>query len=185
MKERFIIAIIVAVVLTLIIKRKSVMELSKQLYDKLTRSQYVNTFKDAVIKASKGTSLFPSVAMAQGILESNNGNSGLAKKANNHFGIKADESWRGKKMNFPTREVINGKDVMIDAYFRAYDNPVDSFIDHVRFLKSFKRYNNVFTAKTPEQQAVEIQKAGYATDPNYAKLLISIINSNNLKSLDT
>ncbi len=161
------------------------MSIATKIYDKLTRSQYVNMFKNAVLEASKTTNLFPSVAMAQGILESNNGNSGLAKKANNHFGIKADESWHGKKMNFPTREVIGGKDVMVDAYFRAYNNPVDSFKDHVTFLKSFKRYANVFNAKTPEQQAIEIQKAGYATDPNYANLLINIINSNNLKSLDT
>ncbi len=182
--NKFIIALVIAVVITLIIKRKSVIDMTKVLYDKLTRNQYVEMFKNAAISAARNTGLFPSVIMAQAILESNNGNSGLAKKANNHFGIKADASWTGKKMNFPTREVIGGKDVMVDAWFRAYDNALDSFKDRTNFLKSFKRYKNVFVAPTPEQQSKELQIAGYATDPNYSNLLISIINKNNLKSLD-
>lgn len=182
--NKFVIALVVAIVIVLIIKRNSVKDMAKTVYEKLTRNQYVEMFKEPVKQASRNTGLFPSLFMAQAILESGNGNSSLAKKANNHFGIKADASWTGKKMNFPTREVLGGKEVMVDACFRAYDNAVDSFKDRTNFLKSFKRYKNVFLATTPEQQARELQSAGYATDPKYADLLISIMKSNNLKSLD-
>lgn len=145
---------------------------------------FIKKFTNIIIKASQGTGLFPSVFMAQAILESGWGNSSLAKEYNNYFGIKADNSWKGPKVNLKTREVFNGKDTYITDGFRVYDNPEQSFYDRVEFLKKFSRYKKVFTAPTPEDQAWELQKAGYATDPNYANAIINLINQNNLKSLD-
>jgi len=130
------------------------------------------------IKVCHGTGLFPSTMIAQAIIESGNGNSLLAKRYNNHFGIKADRSWKGKVVSMTTREVFNGYDVYIKDGFRAYDTLEEGFRDRNEFLKRNPRYakNGVFSAKTPEEQAVAFQRAGYATDPNYAKIISQVIN---------
>ena len=150
----------------------------------MTRREYINKFTEYVLKAAEGSGLFPSVFMAQAILESNNGDSILSSKYNNYFGIKADKSWKGKVVNLKTREVLNGKDVVISDGFRVYDSIQESFSDRVKFLKSNPRYKAVFEAKTPFEQAIALKKAGYATAPNYASVLQSIIKSNNLFELD-
>lgn len=150
------------------------------------RTDYIKKFSNAVINAAKGTGLFPSLFMAQAILESGNGQSSLAKKYNNHFGIKASRSWKGKVIDMKTREVYNGKDVYIKDGFRWYNNPKDSFKDRVDFLKNNPRYtkHGVFSAKTPEEQADALQRAGYATSEKYASTLKWIIRKYDLKALD-
>lgn len=157
----------------------------------MTRQEYIQKFRDVVNGAVKGTGLFPSVMMAQAILESSDkhgvpGNSSLARLYNNHFGIKADKTWTGKKVNLKTREVFDGKDVIIGDYFRVYEEPIQSFKDRVAFLQRFKRYEKagVFAAKTPGEQAEALLRAGYATDPNYAIILKSLIRKLNLEELD-
>lgn len=155
----------------------------------MTRREYINKFTEYVLKAAEGSGLFPSVFMAQSILESsdskgNPGSSLLASIYNNYFGIKADKSWKGKVVNLKTREVLNGKNLVITDGFRVYDSIQESFNDRVKFLKSNPRYKAVFEAKTPFEQAIALKKAGYATDPNYATVLQSIIKSNNLFELD-
>lgn len=157
----------------------------------MTRQEYIDKFKNIVIDSVKGTGLFPSVMMAQAILESSNkygvpGSTVLAKDYNNHFGVKADSSWKGKKVNLQTREVYNGKNVMIGDFFRVYNNPADSFKDRNEFLLRNSNYHRagVFLATTPEMQAEALQKAGYATDPKYANVLKALIKMYNLKALD-
>lgn len=138
-------------------------------------------------QACKGTGLFPSLMIAQAILESGEGKSGLSASYNNYFGIKAGGGWTGKTVTLPTREVLNGKSVTVQAAFRAYNSLLDGFKDRCKFLRDNPRYAKagVFTAATPEAQAEAFQKAGYATDPQYAKLLCQIINgSGNLKQYD-
>lgn len=151
------------------------------------RADYIKQFTIAVVNAAKGTGLFPSLFMAQAILESGNGQSSLAKKYNNHFGIKASKDWKGKVIDMKTREVFNGNEVFIKDGFRWYTNPLDSFKDRVDFLKKNQRYakHGVFTAKSPEEQADALQRAGYATDPNYANTLKMLIAKYNLKVLDS
>ena len=133
-----------------------------------------------------GTGLFPSVLLAQAALESGWGQSILANKFNNLFGIKADKSWKGETVILPTREVLNGKTVTIEQPFRVYSNASDSFSDRNKFLKKNPRYTKagVFEAKTPESQAIALQTAGYATDPGYAAAIIKIINTYDLKRFD-
>jgi flagellum-specific peptidoglycan hydrolase FlgJ len=157
----------------------------------MTRQEYIEQFKKVVKDAVKGTGLFPSLMMAQAILESSDkngvpGNSSLARLYNNHFGIKADKSWTCKKVNLQTREVFDGKEVMIGDYFRVYDDAAQSFKDRIQFLKKNTRYAKagVFTAKTPEEQAQALKAAGYATDPNYATVLSALINRLSLRELD-
>lgn len=157
----------------------------------MNRHEFISTFAPTVKKYAKGTGLFPSLFMAQAILESSDnkgipGNSSLAKKHFNYFGVKADKNWPGQKAILKTREVINGKNIYVDAAFRKYSNPEQSFRDRVNFLLSNSRYKNagVFNAQTPEQQATLLQKAKYATDPRYSEILIDLIDSLNLKALD-
>jgi flagellum-specific peptidoglycan hydrolase FlgJ len=106
--------------------------------------------------------------LAQAMLESGYGRSGLTTQANNFFGIKANGSWTGATVSFPTREVYNGSSVTVQALFRKYATPQDSFADHDKFLRENKRYAAAFNyPKDPYQFLVEVFKAGYATDPLY------------------
>lgn len=157
----------------------------------MTRKEYIARFGKYAIESTKGKDLFPSVLMAQAILESSDANgvpgaSVLAKVFNNHFGVKADKSWKGKSINLKTREVFDNKAVMIKDGFRVYENPLQSFIDRNEFLARNTRYKaaGVFNAKTPEEQAEALQRAGYATDPNYANTLKALIRTLKLKELD-
>jgi flagellum-specific peptidoglycan hydrolase FlgJ len=155
----------------------------------MTRAEYIKKFTPAAVNSSAGTGLFPSVALAQGAVESGNGDSLLAKKYNNHFGIKAQkgDGWTGKKVNLQTREVVGGKDEMQGAFFRVYNSAEESYRDRAKFLKENPRYTKagVFTAKTPEEQLKAFQKAGYATDPNYANIIIGVLKKSGLEVLDT
>lgn len=157
----------------------------------MTRKEYISKYKDAIIDSIKGTGLFPSLLMAQAILESsdklgNPGASRLSKEFHNHFGVKADASWKGPKVNLQTGEVINGKNLTVGSFFRVYDDPAHSFRDRNLFLLRNPRYTKagVFSAKTPEEQAEALQQAGYATDPQYAFKLKNLIKTLNLKELD-
>jgi flagellum-specific peptidoglycan hydrolase FlgJ len=157
----------------------------------MTRKEYIQKYRDVVLEAVKGTGLFPSLMMAQAILESSDkngipGNSSLARLYNNHFGIKADKSWLGPKVNLKTREVFDGQEVMIGDFFRVYEDATQSFRDRIAFLKRNARYTKagVFSAKTPEEQAEALQAAGYATDPKYAAILQGLIKKESLYELD-
>jgi flagellum-specific peptidoglycan hydrolase FlgJ len=157
----------------------------------MTRGEYIKKFAKVVIDSVNGTGLFPSVMMAQAILESSNkygnvGGSTLARDYNNHFGIKADRSWKGKKVNLQTREVFNNRDEMIGDFFRVYDDPAKSFKDRNEFLVKNSNYQRagVFLAQTPEAQAEALQRAGYATDPRYANMIKALISMYKLKELD-
>ena len=169
---------------------------------KLTATQFKEKFGAAVVQATEGTGLFPSVKLAQMALESGWKD---AAPGNANFGIKADSSWKGKVISSTTREVIGGvsktfsgtgqiyasRSEAITAgantvtLFRAYDTVADSIFDHTMFLKKNARYAKVFTATTPEAQAQELKNAGYATATNYPATLMSIINSYNFKIFDT
>ncbi len=152
----------------------------------MSRQEYIDLFKKYVLSATKGTGLFPSVMMAQAILESGDGNSELARKYNNHFGIKSDASWKGDTINMNTGEYFDGNYTMINDGFRVYEDPKDSFFDRVQFLQENPRYtkHGVFTAESPETQVHALQNAGYSTSPNYATTLLNIIGQYNLTSLD-
>lgn len=150
------------------------------------REAFIAKYANDVIESVTGTGIFPSVKMAQMIVESadRNGRPGMgitALRANNFFGIKADKSWTGPKMSFNTPN--DGKPV---SYFRVYNSPKDSLIDHSKFLIANQRYSKagVFSAKTPEEQIDAIAAAGYAEGKNYATTLKAIVNAYNLKQLD-
>lgn len=122
--------------------------------------------------------VFPSITLGQAILESGWGKSGLAVSGKNLFGIKADPSWKGETMELPTQEEVNGGMITITAKWRVYPSWNDSVRDHTKFLleNSTYRNNGVFDAKNYVEQAHALQKAGYATNSDYAEKLIEIIN---------
>lgn len=145
------------------------------------QTDFISKHKNDVIQATKGTGIFPSVKMAQMIIESGWGQDAPVKLANNYFGIKKGTNWNG-----PTIELKTSKDAKKVNVFRKYATPIDSIKDHSSFLINNPRYaaNGVFNAKTPEEQIQAIAKAGYAESKNYAPTIISVIKSNNLKELD-
>lgn len=122
-----------------------------------------------------------SVTLAQGILESANGQSRLAQNENNHFGIKATPSWiaGGGKYGLYTDDKPNEK-------FCSYDSVGDSYAHHSRFLQENSRYASCFKLDADDYRgwAQGLDKAGYATAGKYAPALISIIERNNLQQYD-
>jgi len=151
------------------------------------QTDFINKYSGAVITACDGTGIFPSVKMAQMILETGWGKS---KVGNNMFGIKAagkkSPYWNGAAIKADTTEFIQGESGTYNMAFRKYDSIESSIKDHTNFLQQNSRYASagVFTAKTPQEQAQALQSAGYATAPNYAASLISVIKSYNLENLD-
>ncbi len=157
----------------------SFMVISGKTTGKLTVEEYVNKYQDLAVKEMKRTGIPASITMAQALLESGTGNSTLARKSNNHFGIKCHNDWKGKK-------VYHDDDKRHEC-FRAYKAVYDSYIDHSKFLVSKSRYASLFKLKTTDYKgwAHGLKKAGYATDPRYAHRLIKLIENYKLYELDS
>ena len=157
----------------------------------MTRIEYIMKYASLVIEVCKNTAFFPSVMMAQALLESSSkegtpGASLLASKYNNHFGIKAHKSWKVKKVALSTEEFMNGAMIAVKAWFRVYENAYQSFADRVQVILQNPGYRKggVFQTSNASEQAQAIQRSGYATDPNYAAKLIAIIRKHKLENLD-
>ncbi len=155
---------------------------------KLSPSEFKNKFGPAMIEATKGTPLLPSVKLAQAALETGWGKHVIGD-ANNMFGIKAkgapNEYWNGESVTAGTTEYYGGKKGSYNLGFRKYNSLEDSIKDHSRLLMSLPRYKEVRSATTPEDQARALKSGGYATSPTYDDKLISIINKYDFKSLDS
>lgn len=149
-------------------------------------SEFIERVVPGAQKSQKKYGVFSSIIIAQAILESGWGSSGLTARANNLFGVKADSSWAGAFVEMETREVYSGNEVMIMARFRAYESWSHSIEDHGLFLVENSRYAQygLFKAKDYIGQAYALKEAGYATDPNYPFLLISIIQEYGLYKYD-
>ena len=145
---------------------------------KLTREQYIDKYKDLALEQMDIYGIPASIKLAQAMLESDNGNGRLAREANNHFGIKCKSTWRG--------ETISHDDDAAGECFRKYASPEESFRDHSEFLDKSDRYQELFKLDPLDYKgwAHGLKKAGYATNPRYAELLIKIIDDNKLYLLD-
>ncbi len=139
---------------------------------------YIKKFAPAAIKNMRFYKIPASITLAQGVLESGYGESTLAKKANNHFGIKCHKDWKGKSIKHDDDEK--------DECFRSYRNPLKSYRDHSLFLVDRDRYSGLFKLKRKDYRgwATGLKSAGYATDPKYADKLISLIERFNLNRFD-
>ncbi|WP_270088820.1 glucosaminidase domain-containing protein [Sphingobacterium sp. SYP-B4668] len=138
---------------------------------------YIERYKGVAISEMNQYGIPASIKLAQALLESGNGNSYLAKEANNHFGIKCGGVWNGKSVTRP--------DDHENDCFRVYDNPEQSFKDHSQFLLR-KRYEKLFTLDKDDYKgwAKGLKSAGYATNPRYAELLIDMIDRYELYKYD-
>ena len=139
---------------------------------------YIDNYKDIAISEMKRTGVPASITLAQGMIESDYGRSRLAREANNHFGIKCHDDWDG-----PT---ISHHDDRRNECFRKYKSPEDSFYDHSDFLRSGSRYKSLFDLNITDYKgwAHGLKKAGYATNPDYAGMIIRKIEEMSLYNYD-
>ena len=142
-----------------------------------TGLSYIEQYKGIAIREMNQYGIPASIKLAQALLESGNGNSYLAREANNHFGIKCGGVWTGKSVR---RADDNPNDC-----FRVYDNPEQSFKDHSQFLLR-KRYEKLFALDKDDYRgwAKGLKEAGYATNPRYPDLLIDLIERYSLYQYD-
>lgn len=130
----------------------------------------------------------PEILLAQAALETNWGKNVIQRASNvsthNLFNIKADGNWRSGTATVDSLEQENGVLVKERSSFRSYETFMDSFMDYVKLLKQNSRYSNSLNKATnPEQFVNELQKAGYATDPNYADKIMRIFSSHSFQAL--
>ncbi len=145
---------------------------------RISRTEYIEKYKDIAIEKMRKTGIPASITLAQACLESDDGNSWLAIEANNHFGIKCGSNWTGER-------VYKDDDNPNDC-FRKYKTVAESYDDHSSYLLNTKRYASLFLLDSRDYKgwAQGLKDAGYATNPQYAKLLITIIEDNQLYKYD-
>ena len=149
---------------------------------------YIEKYKKTAIKEMERAGVPASIKLAQALLESNAGRSTLARKANNHFGMKCGSSWKGKTFHREDDDYDEFGNLK-KSCFRAYRKAVDSYIAHSEFLRDPKkahRYGFLFRIETTNYKrwARGLKKAGYATAGNYDNKLISLIETYNLHEYD-
>ncbi len=143
-----------------------------------TPEEYIATYKDAAIAEMKRSGVPACVTLAQGLLETENGNSDLVKMSNNHFGIKCKKDWTG--------ESVRHTDDAPNECFRKYPSAAESYKDHSDYLKSNERYAALFKLSADDYKgwAFGLKRAGYATNPRYPQIVIGHIEKYNLQQYD-
>ena len=142
-------------------------------------TSYILQFKQIALDQEREFGIPAPITLAQGILESGAGKSGLTRKSNNHFGIKKGTGWNGPLC-------YAWDDDPQKSPFRVYSSAAESYRDHSMFLKNNSRYRSLFSKSVYDYRgwANGLQRAGYATSPTYAEQLIGIIEVYNLDQYD-
>jgi hypothetical protein len=142
--------------------------------DTATVQQYIATYKDLAISEMLRTGMPASIKLAQGIHETQAGTSELVRKSNNHFGLKCKSTWTG--------ESVSHDDDARGECFRKYNKAEDSYKDQSDYLKGTPRYAFLFQLDPTDYEdwARGLKKAGYATNPRYAQILIKLIEDYHL-----
>lgn len=148
---------------------------------------YIRKYEEIAVAEMMRSGIPASIKLAQAILESNCGQSELACKANNHFGIKCGGNWDGKTFHREDDDYHNGK--LTKSCFREFNSVMESYVAHSDFLKDpgkTSRYSSLFDLEKTDYKgwAQGLSKAGYATDPQYANRLIQIIEKYELYRYD-
>lgn len=143
---------------------------------------FLAEIKPYVIADMQKSGILASLTAAQAFIESNKGNSGLTKKANNLFGIKG--TYAGQYVEMMTTEYYNGIPVKVLAKFRKYPSWAESVADHSALFNRLQRYENLRGCKDYIQACKNVQKDGYATSPTYANTLVNTINKYQLYEWD-
>ena len=151
---------------------------STQAQTRQTKEEYILKYKHIAIDHMERYGIPASITLAQGILESDSGNSNLARKSNNHFGIKCKKGWTGDR--------VYHTDDAPDECFRKYDSVEESYQDHADFLDQSPRYDSLFAYSATDYRswARGLKAAGYATAPDYAQRLTKLIEDNKLYLFD-
>ena len=141
----------------------------------MTAQEYIQQYKDLAISEMKRMGVPAAITLAQGLLETENGNSDLLKASNNHFGIKCKSTW--------TAETVSHDDDAPGECFRKYKSAEDSYRDHSNFLRGNSRYDFLFKLNPADYKgwAYGLRKAGYATNPRYPEILIKNIEQYDLE----
>jgi len=144
---------------------------------KITTKAYIETYKNLAVAEMLRAGVPASITLAQGILETESGNSVLVKKSNNHFGIKCKVEWTG--------ESVYHDDDESGECFRKYDSAIFSYRDHSDFLRTRAHYAFLFSLDPMDYRgwAYGLKKAGYATNPRYPEILIKTIEDNGLNDI--
>ena len=146
--------------------------------NKTPQEKYIEKYAPLAVSEMYRSGVPASITLAQGMLESGNGQSELARMSNNHFGIKCHNNWKGGKVYYD--------DDAKGECFRKYSHPSESYRDHSDFLRFRDRYKFLFDYRVTDYKAWAhgLKKAGYATDPKYPKKLIKLIEEYDLKQYD-
>lgn len=141
--------------------------------------RYIENYKDMAIDQMRRYHIPASITLAQGLIESGSGQGRLARQAHNHFGIKVGGTWKGP--------YVVMADDRPDDRFRKYRTDDESYEDHSRFLVNGQRYRSLFSLKITDYKgwAYGLKRAGYATNPRYAEMLIGVIERYNLQQFDS
>lgn len=148
-------------------------------YSPAIAQAYIEQFKETALNNEKEYGIPATIILAQGILESGAGTSGLTRASNNHFCIKAGSKWQG-------RVYLAWDDETQKSRFRCYESAAESFQDHARLLTTNSRYSFLFDINIYDYRgwAYGLKKAGYATAPHYAQALIGIIDQYKLYEIN-
>ncbi len=147
--------------------------------------RYIDQFAALAVQEMHRTGIPASITLAQGIHESQSGQSPLARNAHNHFGIKCKAHWPGQ-VYLHKDDDLDAQGKLIKSCFRVYDSAVDSYLDHSEFLTHRKYYRDLFSLSHTDYEgwARGLKTSGYATDPRYAEILIRIIQTYELDQFD-
>jgi LysM repeat protein len=137
--------------------------------------EYINTYKEIAIAEMQRTGVPAAIKLAQGIHETEAGQSDLVRRSNNHFGIKCKDTWTGPS--------VRHTDDAPNECFRKYEEAAQSYKDHSDFLRSSTRYAALFELDPTDYEgwANGLKRAGYATNPKYPKIIIKLINDYKLQ----
>jgi peptidoglycan hydrolase FlgJ len=153
--------------------------LSRSVLPQAHVEQFVTRMLPAAQRASQASGVPAQLIMAQAALESGWGRREIRAEdgtpSYNLFGIKADKSWKGPVAETTTTEYVNGVAQKTRATFRAYGSYDEAFTDYAKFLVTNPRYTNVLSTRDPAEAAHGLQRAGYATDPEYGGKLVRIM----------
>ena len=146
--------------------------------EKSPQEKYIEKYAPLAVPEMYRSGVPASITLAQGLLESGNGQSELARMSNNHFGIKCHNNWKGGRVYFD--------DDQKGECFRKYSHPSESYRDHSDFLRFRDRYKFLFDYRVTDYKswAYGLKKAGYATDPAYPRKLIKLIEEYDLNQYD-
>ena len=153
---------------------------------KQSPQDFFDTYSGVAVNDYMFSGIPPSIKLAQAALESSWGGSGLTINANNYFGIKS-HSWGGATYDARTKEFYgSGGPTIVDAEWRFYGSPYESFMDHSKFLDMHDRYDFLYNLDPLDYRGWShgLENASYATDPDYAEKLIYLIEKYNLSKYD-